>query len=44
MTDVGFVIGGYVATIGGLAAYAAWVVRRGKVLSRRVPPEERRWL
>jgi heme exporter protein CcmD len=25
-------------------AYAAWVLIRGRVISRRVPPQDRRWM
>ena len=43
MDYAGYVLTGYVAAFGGLAAYAAYVVRRGKSASRQVPPERRRW-
>lgn len=39
-----YAIAGYVITVGGLAAYAAWILVRGRRLSSRVPPERRRWL
>jgi heme exporter protein CcmD len=39
----GYVIAGYVVTALVLATYAGWVIRRGRQLSRMVPPEERRW-
>lgn len=35
---------GYVIVIGALIAYSAWVLVRGRRLSKRVPPEDRRWL
>lgn len=38
------VITAYVAVLGGLAAYAASVIVRGRRLSRELPPEERRWM
>lgn len=38
------VIVGYVVVLGGLVGYAAWVVVRGRRLSKQVPPDERRWL
>jgi hypothetical protein len=44
MSDVGFVVAGYVTVVGGLALYALLLIRRGRRLSRRVPAEERRWL
>lgn len=40
---VGHVAAGWLTAIGLVAAYAFTVVRRGRQLSRRVPPEERRW-
>jgi hypothetical protein len=43
MTDAGYVAaawGGAFALIGG---YTAVTLRRGRKLSRRVPPGERRW-
>lgn len=42
-THIGYVISGWVVTVGGIAAYAAWTIRRGKALARAVPPEDRRW-
>ena len=27
-----------------LVAYAIWIIVRGRALSRRVPPEDRRWM
>jgi len=44
MSDVGYVIAGYVGVVGGLTLYAVALLRRGRRLSRRVPAEERRWL
>lgn len=40
----GYVIAAYFAVFVVLAVYAAFVVMRGRRLSKRVPPEERRWL
>ncbi|MDZ7674946.1 MAG: hypothetical protein U5K30_07755 [Acidimicrobiales bacterium] len=42
-TDVGTVVTGWGITTGVIAAYAWWMVRRGRLLSRSVPPEDRRW-
>ncbi|MEO7555122.1 MAG: hypothetical protein ABIV94_00785 [Acidimicrobiales bacterium] len=39
-----YIIAGYVTTVGGLGAYAAWVLVRGRRLSKRVPAGERRWM
>ncbi len=44
MSDWGYVgLGWGIATV-VLVAYALWIVLRGRVVSRRVPPEDRRWL
>jgi hypothetical protein len=40
----GYVIAGYVVTIGGIAAYAARTLLRGRSLSKQVAPEDRRWM
>jgi hypothetical protein len=40
----GYVIAGYVLTIGGVGAYVARTLLRGRHLSRQVPPEDRRWV
>ena len=32
-----------IATV-ALVAYSSWVVQRGRALSRKVPPERRRWM
>lgn len=34
---MGYVLAGYGITIGGLGAYAAWVLVRGRRLARRQP-------
>ncbi len=43
MTHAGYVAAAWIATIGLLGGYAAATIRRGRRLSRVVPPEERRW-
>lgn len=43
MTHAGYVAAGWIATVGVLAGYGAATIRRGRRLSRVVPPEERRW-
>ena len=35
---------GWGAAVAVLGGYAATLVRRGRRLARRVPPDERRWL
>lgn len=44
MTDAGYIAAAYVLVLGGTAVYAAWVLVKGRRLSRQVPPEDRRWL
>lgn len=34
----------WVSTIVVLGGYAGWMLRRGRELSKRVPPERRRWM
>lgn len=43
MTHAGYIAAGWLATSGLLGGYALVLVRRGRRLSRQVPPEERRW-
>jgi hypothetical protein len=44
MSQWGWVALGWAVTAVALIAYAASIVVRGRALSRRVPPEQRRWL
>lgn len=44
MTYAGYVAAGYVVVFGSIAAYAVWMVRRGRRLSHEVAAEDRRWL
>jgi len=44
MSQAGYVAVGYVAVFGSISGYAWWMLRRGRRLSRKVPPEARRWL
>ena len=44
MTDAGYIAVSYVLVLGSTAAYAVWVIAKGRRLSRQVPPEDRRWL
>lgn len=39
-----FVIAGYAITFGGIGLYALTIIRQGRALSKRVPPERRRYL
>ena len=42
-SQVGYVVAGWAGTLGALGLYGFSVVRRGRRLSRFVPPDERRW-
>lgn len=45
ITEASFYIGAaWIVTFSSVAVYAAWVIRRGKQLSKQVPPEDRRWM
>jgi Na+-transporting methylmalonyl-CoA/oxaloacetate decarboxylase gamma subunit len=39
-----YVAGGYGFVFVALALYTGWVLRMGRLLSRKVPPERRRFL
>jgi hypothetical protein len=39
-----YVIAGYGFVFAGLALYTGWVLRQGRRLSRKLPPERRRFL
>jgi hypothetical protein len=43
MTDVGYIAAAWAGAFALVGGYALFVVRRGRSLSRRVPPEDRRW-
>jgi hypothetical protein len=43
MTHAGYVAAGWLTAVGVIGGYAVLVVRRGRKLSRVVPPEARRW-
>lgn len=43
MNSWGYVIAAWAIVLGSIGAYAAVTVVRGRNLSRRVPPEDRRW-
>ncbi|MEZ5350354.1 MAG: hypothetical protein R2714_14300 [Microthrixaceae bacterium] len=34
----------WIVTIGAVALYAVWLMRRGRTLSEQVPEEQRRWM
>jgi hypothetical protein len=43
MSDWGYVAMAWILTTVVLVAYAVWIIVRGRALSLRVPPEDRRW-
>lgn len=44
MNEWGYVIAAWSITFGAIALYAVVTILRGRSLSRRVPPEDRRWM
>lgn len=45
VTDAWTYVGaGWAISAVGIGAYVAWVLRRGRALSREVPAEDRRWM
>lgn len=43
MEHATFVIGSWVLTAGSVAAYAVWIIRRGRALSKHATNEEMPW-
>ena len=44
MSNTVYIALAWIATFGVLAGYSIWVLRRGRVLSRQVPADQRRWM
>ncbi len=44
MSTNGYIATAWIATFGSVGLYSLWVIRRGRKLSRMVPPGERRWM
>lgn len=44
MTHAGYLVAGWSISLGVLALYGWAIIRRGRALSRQVPPEKRRWM
>ena len=44
MSNAGYIFTAWGITLGSCLAYAFSVVRRGRMLARRVPPERQRWM
>ncbi len=42
--DWGFILGAWAVSAAAIGGYAIAVLRRGRRLSRQVPPESRRWM
>lgn len=42
-SHLGYILFGWLVTVGTFVVFAVVTVRRGRRLSRVVPPEERRW-
>jgi hypothetical protein len=43
MQFAGKIIGSYALTVAGVLAYAAYTVRKGRLLAERLPDEDRPW-
>jgi hypothetical protein len=43
MDDAGFVLGSWIITVVSVAAYAVWVVRRGRKLAEHATSEDMPW-
>lgn len=43
MEDAGFILGSYAVTFGVVVLYGWRVVRSGRLLSRRVPDDDKYW-
>ncbi len=39
-----YIVAAWGATLGGVGIYATLLLRKGRRLSRVVPPEDRRWM
>jgi hypothetical protein len=44
MSDWAYILIAWIATFVAMGAYGFAVIRRGRSLSRVVPPEKRRWM
>jgi len=44
MSDTGYIAAAWIGTFAAVGVYALALVRRGRRLSKVVPPDERRWL
>ncbi len=44
MSDGVYVVAAWGVVLGGLFLYAVLTIARGRRLSERVPPEDRRWM
>ncbi|MFQ5556098.1 MAG: hypothetical protein ACE5GB_01075 [Acidimicrobiales bacterium] len=44
MTHLGYLVAGWGASLGVLAAYSVHLLLRGRALAARVPRERRRWM
>lgn len=44
MSTTFYIATAWIVTLGAVALYALWVIRRGRELSEKVPEEQRRWM
>ena len=44
MSTTAYIVTAWVVSFGAVGGYAVAIIRRGRRLSREVPPERRRWM
>ena len=44
MSTNAYIATAWISTFAAVGLYSLWVVRRGRKLSKVVPPDERRWM
>ena len=44
MSTNGYIALAWIVTLAVIVLYAAWMLRRGRAVSRQVPEERRRWM
>ncbi len=44
MNEAAYIAAAWIGTFGAVAAYAAWIIRRGRQASELVDEQDRRWM
>ncbi len=44
MSTTAYIVAAWAVSFGAVGGYAVAIIRRGRRLSRQVPPERRRWM